>query len=115
MTTASIPTGSHVIKEPTAWLRTTSRRRVIRLSRQRLPTVVFGSGPPLVVAYLTNHVEPGSREDRTCDRCGTYCPLGSEYRVSTYLLDYRERRYFLVFGLCVPCGLLEHPDDQRLS
>jgi hypothetical protein len=104
------------VSEPTAWLRSTSRRRVIQLSRQHVPAAAFGNSPPIVVAYLAdNHVEPGCREDRTCDRCRRYCPPGSAYAVSAHLTDYRGRRYCLVVGLCVPCGQLEQPGDRRFS
>jgi hypothetical protein len=110
----TIPTGSRVVAEPSAWLRATSRRRVIALSRRHATvSPVFGT---TVVAYLTaSHVEPGSREDRTCDRCGRHCPPNTVYGVSAYLTDYREHRYVLVFGLCMPCGQLEHPDDAPFS
>lgn len=106
-----------MVSEPTAWLRATARRRVIQLSRQRVPVSRgFGNSPPIHVAYLVaGHVDPGAREDRTCDRCGTYCPPGTVYAVSAYLTDYRERRYFIVFGLCPSCAALECPGDRLES
>ena len=113
MTTAS-KEPARVIFEPSAWLRAAFRRRVIGLSR-RHATVSPLPGTPVVVAYLTHgDVEPGSREDRTCDRCRSYCPPGADYCVSMIVADYWERRYHIVFGLCPACARLEHPNDVRL-
>lgn len=113
--TPTIPTSSRAVAEPSAWLRSASRRRVIGLSRHHATESPL-LGTTVVVAFLTHgEVEPGSREDRTCDRCGRHCPPGTPYGVSAYLTDYRERRYFIVFGLCLPCGQLEQPGDRRCA
>ena len=111
MSAASMPAATRPVVEASAWLRITARRRAIHLSRQCMSASPL-LGTEVFIAYLSpGRVERGSREDRTCDRCGRYCPAGTTYGVSMFLTHYRDRRFHLVFGLCGRCGELEQPGD----
>ncbi|MBK8732852.1 MAG: hypothetical protein IPL93_08320 [Actinomycetales bacterium] len=89
-------TPAAVVTEPTAWLRGTAGAQLRRAARLGLDP--HDAAGPMIVAPLVGRMSiPGSREDRTCDRCGRYCgpaelfhPLA--YRAAVALV--------LIGGLC---------------
>lgn len=93
-TTTTAPPHEH-----TAWLRSQVARRVAQIDALTdLPE------HDLVVAPLGKHTAPGSREDRTCDRCRVYVPTGHDY----YPFGVRPRvDICLCAGLCATCARLE--------
>lgn len=53
---------------------------------------------------LTPAVTPGSREDRTCDRCRAYTPMGRPF----HLFAHRAPDGLIALGgLCGECARLE--------
>lgn len=88
--------------EGTAWLRGAVARRLAQLDRLDL-------GPTrgrVIVCPLDRGAEPGSREDRTCDRCRSYVPDGRPF--VTGLVQPRTG-VLLAYGLCGTCADLEVP------
>lgn len=89
--------------EPTAWMRARLDRQAAALDRLGLTR----PGGPLVVAPLGERLtRPGTREDRTCDRCGTYCPDAERFVPVAYQ---RVDGLVLVGGLCGAC------DEREVS
>lgn len=101
-------------------IRDTSRPLVIRAHeasvwlRQRAGDVLAAARPELeqvgpvdvVLVPLGRHGESGSRLDRSCDRCGVYCPPHTEFWLITWQPDAG-----LIFtgGLCRACQRREVP------
>lgn len=99
--------------EPTAWL-----RQAMADHADALEAAVAGLPPEVTVFTLLNPCEPGSREDRTCDRCGVYVPP----RLSLWVGGLKLWRpgcplLLLGVGLCTPCGRKEFGEglDQVLA
>lgn len=87
-------------RESTAWLRTALARRVSELVSAEL----VAAPPTMTVAPLAAPTRPGSRDDRSCDRCGEYTPTGELFwpfvcHPTPYII--------LVGGLCAVCKDLE--------
>lgn len=83
--------------EGTAWLRGTAARRRRQVEALSLDL----DGATTVVAPLGRSAFPGSREDRTCDRCDHFTPLGEMF----YPVAYRPAPWLaLVGGLCATCA-----------
>jgi hypothetical protein len=86
--------------EPSAWLRGAAARRVRQIAAAVLDVEAYG----VVVAPLGSSGPPGSREDRSCDRCGRYVPE----RDLLHLLTYQPTpRIHLAGGLCGRCAAKE--------
>jgi hypothetical protein len=86
--------------EPSAWLRGQVARRVAYVKGAGLdPT-----GDTLIVAPLGRSAVPGGREDRTCERCRSYTPVGPPFHV--FILP-AARSLHLVGGLCAGCWAKE--------
>ena len=95
--------GSSARHEPSAWLREIESRRLAELD-EALAIDPPPAGVGLFVLAITRHTSPGEREDRTCDRCRTYC--GPE--VGFNMISSQPRpRVWLVGGLCDTCLALE--------
>lgn len=90
------------IHEPSAWLRGVAARRVREIGAQLkdIDTSAYGA----IVAPLGRTGALGSREDRSCDRDGTYVPEGD----LLYLFVYQPTpRINLCAGLCASCARKE--------
>lgn len=75
------------------WLRQAVAHRLAELGE--LSTIGYVTITPLVPSG-----GPGSRSDRTCDRCDTYAPEGTDY----YPFAIRPRALLVVVvGLCERC------------
>ncbi|GAA3089281.1 hypothetical protein JOF29_007945 [Kribbella aluminosa] len=90
--------------EPSAWF----RGQIVRVAtRTRLVALPYDGTTVVVVAL--RHAQPGSREDRTCDRCREYVPPMSakffcgaqHFRISGHVCG------VMTFGLCDRCRRLE--------
>jgi hypothetical protein len=86
--------------EPSAWLRQAAAKRVRQIGAAVTDTSAFGA----IVSPLGRTGEPGSREDRTCDRCGRYVPQGELLHLFTYQ---PTPRIHLAGGLCGRCAAKE--------
>lgn len=86
--------------ESTAWLRgaTADAER-----RARAAQADFDA-PAFAVVTLGPPTQPGTREDRTCDRCRTYVP--EDILFWTFLQN-RPGGIYVVGGLCGDCKELE--------
>ncbi len=82
--------------EGSAWLRGQVARCVARVEAVGLDP----AGDTLVIAPLGRSAAPGTREDRTCDRCRAYTPQGAPF----YPFGVRPLPgLLLVGGLCAGC------------
>jgi hypothetical protein len=86
--------------EPSAWLRGQVARRIAYVTRMGLDP----NGDTLIICPLGRGAAPGSREDRECDRCRSYTPVGPPFHV--FLLP-AARSLRLVGGLCARCWAKE--------
>lgn len=94
----STTTSTYHVTEATHWLRT-------RLGQIIEGCAVLGlnteSSTTTIVVPLGRTGAPGTREDRSCDRCGTYVPPGS----LLYGTKHQVRPALLVVGaLCPDCA-----------
>ena len=82
--------------EPSAWLRAQVARRVAYVKAVGLDPV----GDTLIIAPLGRSAAAGSREDRTCDRCRHYTPIG---RLFYAFIFPAAPSLHLVVGMCGVC------------
>ncbi|MGC0271722.1 hypothetical protein ACO0LV_01845 [Pseudactinotalea sp. Z1739] len=87
--------------ELTAWMRGRLAERVARL-------IDAGhdphTGPDLIITPLGTTGEPGTRADRSCDRCGRFVSQGC----ILYMITVQAApRVLCVGGLCGACRRLE--------
>lgn len=86
--------------EPSAWMRQRLAERVEVAVRER----AAAGGDVAVVIPLGRTGTPGSREERSCDRCSTYVPPGTEL----LMLVFRPEPWLhITGGLCQACWSLE--------
>jgi hypothetical protein len=86
--------------EPSAWLRGQVARRVAYVRAAGLDP----AGDTLMVAPLGRPASPGAREDRTCDRCRSYTPVGPPF----YTFGVRAAKGLLLCGgMCRKCWAKE--------
>jgi hypothetical protein len=87
-----------IIHEPSAWLRGAAATRVRQINARLkdIDTSAYGA----IVAQLGRTGALGSREDRSCNRCGTYVPPGRTLYLSVYQ---PTPRIHLCCGLCASC------------
>lgn len=83
--------------EPSAWVRSAAADRVRDVERTGLDPYATD---PMIVAPLGRAAAPGSREDRTCDRCRRYTPEGEWFYPFTVQ---PLPGLILVGGLCAAC------------
>ncbi|MFC5998280.1 hypothetical protein ACFP6A_06015 [Quadrisphaera sp. GCM10027208] len=74
--------------------------RVERAVRER----AAAGGDVAVVIPLGRTGAPGSEQDRSCDRCGTYVPVGTELLMLVFAPEPWLR---VVGGLCPACWTRE--------
>lgn len=86
--------------ELSAWLRGAVNARLVKLD-------TYLAGHPLAdqfdvaqCALSGRRTRPGEREDRTCDRCRTYCPPGRPF--TAFLIRPRPNVQ-MIAGLCGRC------------
>ena len=83
--------------EQSAWLRGTVARRLRQIEAMRLDL----DGHTSMVAPLGRPATPGSDDDRSCDRCGAFTPIGEPF----YPVAVRPTPWLaLVAGLCGGCA-----------
>lgn len=88
------------IHEPSAWLRGAAARRVRQIEALPVDTSAYGA----IVSPLGRTGEPGSRDDRTCDRCGRYVPASK----TLHMFVFRPTpQIHLAGGLCGSCARKE--------
>ena len=97
-----IAAGTDVAHEPSAWLRGAAARRVREIGAQLKDTDTSTYGA--IVAPLGRGGAPGSRADRSCDRCGTYVRQGDLLHMFVYQ---PTSRIHLSGGLCGRCARKE--------
>jgi hypothetical protein len=86
--------------EPSAWLRGQVARRIAYVKAAGLDP----NGNTLIICPLGRGAVPGSREDRQCDRCRSYTPVGPPF----YAFSVRPTRgLMLIGGLCARCWAKE--------
>ncbi|MGD8214041.1 hypothetical protein [Aestuariimicrobium sp. Y1814] len=87
--------------EPSAWL-----RGMVADALRHAAHLAGLLGPDdVMVAPLTGRsTRSGSREDRCCDRCGTYVPEGPGFHL---LVTQPTPWLLLCGGLCAACAALE--------
>lgn len=87
--------------EPTAWLREAIDRRADLLEAQGADRAVCD----LVVTPLAGPwAAPGTREDRTCDRCRVYVPPRLQLWIGAVQMQRVDGTVaLLVLGLCCLC------------
>lgn len=92
-------TTTHAPHEPSAWLRGAVARRLAVIDQLTdLPE------RDIIVGPLGRAGTPGSREDRTCDRCRQYTPPGGKF----HPLPVQPRPdVVLIGGLCARCARRE--------
>jgi hypothetical protein len=88
------------IHEPSAWLRGAAARRVRQIKNLPVDTSAYA----MVIAPLGRTGDPGSREDRECDRCRSYVPEGDVLHLFTYRAT---PGVHLAGGLCGSCARKE--------
>jgi hypothetical protein len=86
--------------EPSAWLRRAAAKRVRQIKNLPVDASAYGA----IVSPLGRTGEPGSRADRTCDRCGTYVPASGTLHIFIYQ---PTPRIHLFGGLCAACQARE--------
>ena len=96
----STETRETTIHEASAWLRGIAAKRVRQINALHLDTSVYGA----VIAPLGRTGDPGSREDRECDRCRSYVPEGDLLHMFVYM---PTPRIHLAGGLCAGCARKE--------
>lgn len=95
-------TSSVAISDASEWLR--DRLALITANARRIK-YMDGATPNLqVITQLSQPARPGSRDDRSCDRCAHYCGPGENLMV---LAVTPEPWLTVIGGLCVPCAALE--------
>jgi len=95
-------TKHRIIHEPSAWLRGVAARRVREIGAQLKDIDMSAYGA--IVAPLGRTGAPGSRADRSCDRCGTYVPPG---RTLHLFVHQPTLRINLIGGFCPACETKE--------
>lgn len=85
--------------EPSGWLCEAVNTAVRRYSA--LPLVLRSRGEVVIGLHPTL---PGSREDRTCDRCREFQPASADFYS---FVVHPQPGLVLVIGLCEKCMLLE--------
>jgi hypothetical protein len=93
-------TGPQLVEEPSAWLRGAAARRVRQIKNLHLDTSAYA----VVIAPIGRTGDPGSHEDRECDRCRSYVPQGDVLHLFTYRA---KPRILLAGGLCGSCTAKE--------
>jgi len=91
-----------IIHEPSSWMRVAAAKRVAQINAQLkdIDTSAYG----VIVAAIGRTGAPGSRADRSCDRCNTYVPEGD----LLYMFVHRPTaRIHLTGGLCSVCARKE--------
>lgn len=88
------------IHEPSAWLRSAAAKRVRQLNAAVPDPSAYGA----IVAPLGSSGPPGSREDRSCDRCGRYVPVGDVLHVFGY---WPTAQICLAGAFCSGCAAKE--------
>jgi len=100
----SVPQSANTarIHEPSAWLRGAAARRVRQIGVQLkdIDTSAYGA----IVAPFGRTGAPGSRADRSCDRCDSYVPEGDLLHMFVYQ---PTARIHLAGGLCTSCARKE--------
>lgn len=101
----------HIDGPPSPWL----AQQIDRL----LPSIEAAATEqpePSTLMVSIQPATPGSREDRTCDRCGHYCPPNVEtMHLGSYSLEgapgtaMEGRNVIFGFGLCDTCAHHEYP------
>jgi hypothetical protein len=95
--------------EPSLWFRTELAR--VEAAVRALPDVL--ATIPVVLAPLGHSGPPGSREDRTCDRCRKYIPPTDPGRPARFFVGGVSVRIsetskgVVTFGLCDGCHRIE--------
>ncbi len=83
--------------EASAWMRGTVARRLRQIAARRLHL----DGHTTVVAPLGRPAAPGSDDDRSCDRCGSFTPIGELF----HPIAVRPKPWLtLIGGLCGVCA-----------
>lgn len=91
-------------REPSAWLRHAEGRRLAEIDAAGLTS----NHGVTVVAPLGHSGRPGDREDRTCDRCRRYAPVGEAF----HPFIARPRPWVaLIGGFCTGCARRERGND----
>jgi hypothetical protein len=91
--------------EPSAWLRATATRQLRKLEAANVGDV---SDDPVIMLSLGRSPFESEREDRTCDRCRRFVPIGEMF----YPFCWETRstvvtRVFITGGFCGKCNTLE--------
>lgn len=89
-----------IVREPTAWLRGRAGERVREICAMGLDP----DGTTTIVVPLGRSGRIGSREERTCDRCRTYVPVGTLFYPVAH---HPAKSVFVVGGLCASCVAME--------
>jgi hypothetical protein len=91
-----------IIHEPSAWMRGAAAKRVRQISAQLkgIDTSAYGA----IVSPLGWTGAPGSRADRSCDRCFRYVREGDLLHLFTYQ---PTPQIHLIGGLCGRCAAKE--------
>jgi hypothetical protein len=89
-----------ILHEPSAWLRGAAAKRVRQINAAVTDVEAYGA----IVSPLGRTGAPGSRADRSCDRCNTYVPPGRTLHLFTYQ---PTPRIHLCCGLCPQCEARE--------
>jgi hypothetical protein len=116
------PDTSNVLEswEPSAWFRGELDRAAATI-RAVVPD--DGRVVTTVMAPLGRGARPGSREDRTCDRCRKYVPPTRRNQAPRFFVGAipielsKAIRGIVTYGLCVHCVALEGftPDLRRVT
>lgn len=89
--------------EPSAWFREVESRRLAQMDAI-LAEHPAPPGVTCLILAITRHTRHGEREDRTCDRCRTFCGPGEAFE----MIAHQPRPgVWLVGGLCAACLALE--------
>jgi hypothetical protein len=98
----TVPTATARIHECTAWMRTAAARRVrqIEAELKDIDTSTYGA----IVAPIGMTGAPGSREDRSCDRCRAFVPPGDLLHMFVYRAT---ARIHLAGAFCTACARKE--------
>ncbi len=83
--------------EQSAWLRGTVARRLRQIEDLHLVL----DGHTSVIGPLGRPATPGSDDDRSCDRCGSFTPIGEPF----YPVAVRPTPWLILAGgLCAGCA-----------